>query len=136
MSPLKIQIMLHYYALADDFRNGDFSAPAVIEALETFVRQGMLRATAFGRQRGEPAYKITDKGRAYVEALKAVPLPVSRWVIPTVKGDVLISAKGENIIDVIGIDFVERGDKTVRVFGKMMPDGTLVITELEEDDDS
>ena len=29
MTPLLIEIMLHYYSRVDDYRNGNFDAPAV-----------------------------------------------------------------------------------------------------------
>lgn len=48
MTPLELSILLHYYGCADDFRNGDFSAPAVSAAFETFLDPdvGMLELQA------------------------------------------------------------------------------------------
>lgn len=77
MTPLKLQILLHYYAMATDYRDGDLSAPAVAEAVQDFLAGDML-------QRGEnswgAAYSITERGRAHVENLCRLPFPILRWV--------------------------------------------------------
>lgn len=77
MTPLHIEIMLHYYAMGDDFRGGDFSAPAVGEFLEWLDDEKMI----YRSLSGHPKFRITDKGRAYVDYLRAVPLPVVKYVI-------------------------------------------------------
>jgi hypothetical protein len=80
MTPLQIEIMLHYYARTEDYRFGDFSAPTVKEAIEVFCRGDMLN---FTNKADYPnaAYVITEKGRAYVDYLRSVPLPVVKYVI-------------------------------------------------------
>ncbi len=40
MTPLEIDILIHYYACADDFR--DLDAPAIREAIDKFVGEGIL----------------------------------------------------------------------------------------------
>lgn len=77
MTPLEIQILLHYYACADDFRGGDFSAPAVGEAIAWFTQSDLLEPTHETQDKG-PEFCITERGRVYVEALRAVPLPEKR----------------------------------------------------------
>lgn len=77
MTPLEISILLHYHVSPVDYRNGDFSAPAVRNAIDEFRRDGFLAEAV------ETYYHITDKGRFYVEALCSVPLPVATWVIPS-----------------------------------------------------
>jgi len=76
MTPLEISILLHYHVSADDYRNGDFSAPAVRNAIDEFRRDGFLAEAV------ETYYRITEKGQFYVKALCAVPLPVTTWIIP------------------------------------------------------
>lgn len=80
MSPLQVQIMLHYRCCADDFRNGDFSAPAVRREIDNFVKSGMifLQPTRLGCH---TTYAITEKGTAYTDAVCAIPEPVCKWVI-------------------------------------------------------
>lgn len=79
MSPLEIDMMLHYYSRANDYREGDFSAPAVAKTIAYFTKEGLI---AESPQRAAAKYFITERGRAYVEFLKAVPLPISKWVHP------------------------------------------------------
>ena len=77
MSPLQIEILLHYCTAADDFRDGDFSAPAVREAINAFREQGYLcNETVRGR-----CYDLSAKGHVYVTALMDVPEPVQHWVV-------------------------------------------------------
>lgn len=77
MTPLQIDIMLHYYAMGDDYREGDFSAPAVKESIDWLDDERMILRTLSGN----PQYRITDKGRAYVDYLCSVPLPTVKYVI-------------------------------------------------------
>jgi hypothetical protein len=71
ISPLKI-VRLFQYSYMKTVPTPP--APAYKEADEWFIQQGLLSAN----------YKITDRGRVYLEALKLVPLPELKWVIPKV----------------------------------------------------
>ena len=73
MTPLQINILLHYYACANDFRDGDFDAPAVREELQRFYSEGLLATGTY-----PVMHAITDRGRVYAEALQEVPLP--EWI--------------------------------------------------------
>lgn len=79
ISPLKIQVMLHYYALAGDYEDGDYSN-ATIEAFKYFLNCEMLENSHTAGQ----DYGITKRGCAYAEALTSVQLPelVETWVVP------------------------------------------------------
>lgn len=79
MTPLEIEIVLHYYSSAGDFRDGDFSAPAVREAITWMQNEDILQADAPGTR----AYELAPRGRAFVDALMALPLPTQMWVMPT-----------------------------------------------------
>lgn len=79
MTPLQLEILLHYYACANDFRDGDFSAPAVREAIDRFKASEMLTINI---ERSAATYMLTERGRVYVEAVLVVPLPEKRWVMP------------------------------------------------------
>lgn len=71
MSPLQIQIMLHYYARPVDY--SDCPKSFVIELCEV----GMLTQFPSGPEMAAvPEFGISDKGKAYVDYLCAVPLPV------------------------------------------------------------
>lgn len=82
MCPLEIEILLWYYTRANDYRDGDFSAPAVRETIDRFRGEdGLIAPTVAptnGEQKVERAYRLTDRGQAYVNALMALPLPVCR----------------------------------------------------------
>ncbi len=87
MTPLEIEILMHYHCMGGDYRDGDHSAPAVKDAISRFLDENLLTHEGFhpeyfpdGRQKAR--YAATDRTRAYLEALQAVPLPVQIWVIP------------------------------------------------------
>lgn len=84
MTPLGIEILLHYCVSSAQFR--DLDAPAVREAHEEFVRLGLLYPPgAFCRENplGEADYRANRAAlQVYVDALCAVPLPEQKWVIP------------------------------------------------------
>lgn len=79
MTPLEIEILMHYRCGGGDYRNGDFSAPAVGEAIDRFVQKGILLANM-----GAGSAYVGDMAQltVYVDALCAVPLPVLKWTIP------------------------------------------------------
>lgn len=79
MTPLVLEIIIHYYYSPRQYRNGDFFAPAVREAIKYFCENELLLCVR------KEQYIITDKGKFYVEeGLCQVPLPeeVSGFVIP------------------------------------------------------
>ena len=78
MSPLQISIAIHYYASATDFRNGDFSAPAVDDTIAFFLKHGMLCLV----DDPDRKYGPTDRLAAYVSHLCKIPLPSRSWVFP------------------------------------------------------
>jgi len=78
MSPLGIEIMLHYYCsigpYGREYGNGQCSsdAPAVGEIHQELVSHGLLN----------PGHTITERGVAYIGFLEDVPWPVIKWVLP------------------------------------------------------
>ena len=83
MSPLEIEILLHYYYCPGDYQNGDFSAPAVEDAIERFRDvHNLLEPTQSMDVHHDPHYRITERGRVFVEALCNMPLPIKTWVMP------------------------------------------------------
>jgi len=82
MTPLHIQIMLHYYARVTPYAEHEPEhrySPAVKEYTQQLIVANMLTSS-----QSSGVYVVTEKGRAYVEALKAVKEPVSKeiWVQP------------------------------------------------------
>lgn len=82
MTPLQIEILLHYYAISEDYREGDFSAPAVRDAIDEFRHE--LNLLELDASDGEREYKLTRRGEFYIESLLKIPLPVSEWKIPDI----------------------------------------------------
>lgn len=83
MTPLEISILLHYHVTPTDYRDGDFSAPAVRSAMDQFKDTGFL---ALSEAAADRVYAATEKTTVFVEALCAVPEPVQHWVIPVTQG--------------------------------------------------
>ena len=83
MSPLELMVLLHYRGHTDDFRGGDFSAPAVRDAIERFRDDyKLLEPTESMDVYHDPHYRLTARGHAFVKALCSTPLPVQVWVMP------------------------------------------------------
>jgi hypothetical protein len=78
VTPLQIEILMHYACRACDYRDGDFSAPSVREAIDSFRDQGLLRDSGMQRM-----YEPAEGVQIYIKALCAIPAPVMQWVIPT-----------------------------------------------------
>lgn len=106
MSPLEIKILLHYsWSDIDYDQTADVTSltshgppPAVCLAIIQFIDEGLLEArygdlnwavftapfieSHNGSPIERPLFTITDKGRAMVEHLCAVKIPVCKWVQP------------------------------------------------------
>ena len=80
MSPLKVEILLWYYSRVGDYRDGDFTAPAVREALELFKTMGLLRPRNNSLDKiKQGSYVLTDGGLLLVERLLSTPFPELKW---------------------------------------------------------
>lgn len=73
MTPLQINMLLHFHCCADEFPN--ITAPAQVEAKQMFEREGLIK-WADGRT------QLTERGEAFVKFLCSMPLPVASWAIP------------------------------------------------------
>jgi hypothetical protein len=79
MTPLQIEILLHYWSRAEDYRQGDFSAPAVREAIDWFMHEGMLERNMSADRL--TSYRTTDRAQAWIRHVTDLPLPTMTWVI-------------------------------------------------------
>ena len=77
MTILELEILMHYYAYANEYRDGDFSAPAVRKAMVRHTFNSMLERVLKKLPCEDLAekYKLTDKGRFFVEHILKTPLP-------------------------------------------------------------
>ena len=79
MTPLQINMLLHYYVSADDYP--DLVHDAQQGAITYFLAAGFLTEQKMDNE--QPRYKQTYKLKAYCYALCQVPEPVQVWIIPT-----------------------------------------------------
>ena len=81
MSPVRINIMLHYYCSPDDYE-GKENAQFIEQTLQNFYSTGLLYHSEKGESKA--VYTITQKGRVYVEALINIPVPIliRKWGFP------------------------------------------------------
>ena len=85
MSPLEIQILMHYsYTLGEDYSGHDGpSIPrAILRILENMSKVDLLEDDR--RPDSDTIFKITSRGKFHVKALKNLPLPARQWVTPEV----------------------------------------------------
>lgn len=88
MSPLEIEILLHYYCTGGvDYPR--LTAPAVVSSIAHFVEVGVLvdngPSMMDPMSKGIPAPRYVanrDALEPWVAAVTALPLPVRRWVMP------------------------------------------------------
>jgi hypothetical protein len=71
MSPSDIEVLLHFHRTAEDHPR--MEAPAVKEAIRSFVANGLMTRTLDG-------YGLTQRGQAHVLQLCETPWPTAAWV--------------------------------------------------------
>ena len=82
MTPLEIEILLHYYCTPGDFEPERLDAPGVKAAIDRFIWAGLLVDQRDSVPPGESLYTANREAlNVYIEALKAVPLPTRQWVV-------------------------------------------------------
>jgi hypothetical protein len=77
MTPLELTMALHYYYSTTDFRDGDFSAPAVRDAIEKFKKDNLITANSDNSK--DSIYVATERLDVFVEKLCETPLPQLSW---------------------------------------------------------
>lgn len=91
MTPMAVVLLMEFYYSGCDVELGP---PARVQAFYDFVHRGLVKAeygAAAAGPRGSryvPPGCLTDRGRAHVDAICALPLPVSRtvWETPQKEG--------------------------------------------------
>ncbi len=78
MTPLQIEILLHYHTRPGDHPDAARPPPPYDDAFNYFLRNGYLIPK---NSATTPGYKATEKLHVYCEALCNVPEPVQKWVI-------------------------------------------------------
>lgn len=83
MTPLDIEILLHYHCSGDEFPR--LYASACRESVDDFLRHGLLRERTEEEHQNRSCprlYEPTDRAAALVVALCAVPYPEKCWRLP------------------------------------------------------
>lgn len=78
MTPLEIEILLHYHSKGGDYKDGDRSAPAVLDAINTFT--GVTGLLEYDYSTNGRSLKMTEKGHVYVKKICSISLPKVKWV--------------------------------------------------------
>lgn len=81
MSPLHIQLILHYHISPEPYAQHEpqhAKSLAVTEYRAQLLHHGLLEHWADGPD----SVKVTERGKVYIEGLRAVPLPIQKWVMP------------------------------------------------------
>ena len=77
LAPLHLEIIVWYNSHVVDLEN--LEAPAVRNYLEQLLNAEIIRHNT--KPGWNISYELTDKGRAYLEALLTVPFPVQKWEV-------------------------------------------------------
>ena len=79
LTPLELSILLHYFARANDFNDADFFPPPIRKAIDNL--RGPLLLIEHDPCR-HAVYRISARGRALIEAILRLPLPIKCWQMP------------------------------------------------------
>ena len=79
MTPYEIDIVLWYYVRVGDHPDIQRNPPVWRPTVDGFIDNGLL---LISKGRMDVVYVLSERGRAYVEALQRVRLPVQTWVMP------------------------------------------------------
>ena len=93
MTPLHIEIALHYHCRIDQFEMVTTNDTRREYALD-LVRAGLL-AKKLGENGSLTGFIATDGLGVLVEALCSTPFPVKRWVMPSPSPTISFSGDGE-----------------------------------------
>ena len=89
MTPLHIDILIHYHVSSTEYGKefNNFDAPAVKDAINWMIGANLIEAEH--DVACERAYRTTDKGAFYIDAICNLPLPQKRmvWEIPRAHTD-------------------------------------------------
>ena len=76
MSPVKIEILFRFYTRPDAMEKMGEVCRSPDGFISELANVGLLGTDDAGK------YQLSDRGKAYIDMLLAVPLPVRKWVDP------------------------------------------------------
>ena len=84
LSPIHIEVLLHY--LADPEEHPRHDSPAVMCAINWFLGEGIFELTKPSHSVAmidyNSSYRVTERGRVFVDMLCETPFPVPTWKDP------------------------------------------------------
>lgn len=78
MTPLHIQIMLHYYCQVKPYAEKE-PEHRYSEATQNYTQQ-LIHYGMLTYSQCKDVFVVTEKGKAYVDALKAIKVPVEKII--------------------------------------------------------
>ena len=81
MTPNDLDVLLHYYTTVDA-PHERLQAPAVVDTISRFLAYGIFEEANKYFTPGSGLYKVTAKGKAWVQMILGTPYPEFRWVDP------------------------------------------------------
>lgn len=79
-TPLKMQMLLHYYAIAEPYairQPEHANSVAVREQTLELIHQELLIQDSLQ----ESGYSVTEKGKAFIAYVMDMPLPIKAWAM-------------------------------------------------------
>lgn len=76
MSPLYLQMLLHFHCIRVPFPNID--SPAQQDCLDDMLEAGLVYSLS--ADQGVVLWRLTPRGNAHVLQLLALPLPTQAWI--------------------------------------------------------
>lgn len=81
MTPYELRVLLHYYAHVDDPPQVADNPPVWSETRDRFLSEDLIRTAVGDERRYGASWMLTERGRAFCDALQIVPLPDRVWVV-------------------------------------------------------
>lgn len=75
MTPIKLEILLHYYYAYELHPNSE--TPAARDAIVYLIASDLLIEGG-----DDQPFDVTERGVAYIKHLLTIPFPVKQWIIP------------------------------------------------------
>ena len=87
MTPFELDILLHYYTRCEDHEVVHRHPPIWPETRAALFNEGVIERVPKSSltENYTCTYRLTERGKAYIEYVLAVPLPVVKWVLPDAK---------------------------------------------------
>lgn len=79
MTPFELDILLHYHCIAADHRACVQNVPIWPETRDMLLAEGLLKTPSKLHCR---THDLGERGKVYIQAVLATPLPVQTWVMP------------------------------------------------------